>query len=401
MKFAITTLGCKVNQYESQLIREALVQGGYEEQDFFLPGADLYIVNTCTVTHRSDAEDRKLIRKGLSFGARVIVTGCQASVYPDGIREVGDPLEVVPFEEMPGALGVPMPAHITRFSGHSRAFVNVQQGCSNHCTFCIVPRARGVPRSRPMGEVLDEIGHLHQAGFREVILTGINIGLYEGGAARLLEGILEGSPMPRIRISSIEPWTVTEGLMDLIAREPRICRHLHLPLQSGSDAVLARMGRPYQAAYFRELVGRIRAAGPDVAIGSDVMVGFPGEGEEEFRETESFVAGLDIAYLHVFPYSRRPGTPAAEFEGAVDPKVARERACRMRNLSHGKRGAFILSRIGHEEEVIVTHAHGDFFRGVTSNYIKVEAPGEARVNDRVRVMLTDVQDGHAKGMALG
>lgn len=401
MKFAIATLGCKVNQYQSQLVREALVQGGAVEQEFSLPGADLYLVNTCTVTHRSDAEARKLIRRGAAFGGRLVVTGCMAGAYPREVGAVSDALEVVPFGNLPDALGVPLPGHITSFRGHSRAFVNVQQGCSNRCTFCIVPEARGAPRSRPMGEILREIECLQEAGFREIILTGINIGLYEGGTASLLQKIVEGSTMPRIRLSSIEPWTVTPQLVDLIAREGRICRHLHLPLQSGSDAVLARMNRPYRAGYFRDLVLGVREEVPGMAIGSDVMVGFPGEEEEDFSETERLVDGLDLAYLHVFPYSKRPGTPAAGFGGAVGAGVARERARRMRELSRAKRGAFISSRIGCEEEVIVTNARGGLFRGLTSNYIKVEGVGKARVNDLVRIVLTEACGDHAKGRALG
>lgn len=400
MKFAIATLGCKVNQYQSQLVREALVQGGAVEQDFSLPGADLYLVNTCTVTHRSDAEARKLIRRGAAFGSRLVVTGCMAGAYPREVRALPGSLEVVPFGNLPDALGVPLPGHITRFRGHSRAFVNVQQGCSNRCTFCIVPEARGGPRSRAMGEILREIECLHETGFREIILTGINIGLYEGGAASLLQQIIEGSAMPRIRISSIEPWTVTPELVDLIAREGRICRHLHLPLQSGSDAVLSRMNRPYRAGYFRDLVLRLREEAPDMAIGSDVMVGFPGEEEGDFSETESLVEGLDLAYLHVFPYSKRPGTPAAGFDGAVGAGVARERARRMRELSKAKRSAFISSRIGCEEEAVVTNARGGFFTGVTSNYIKVEVAGEAPVHALVRIVLTEACEGHAKGRAL-
>jgi threonylcarbamoyladenosine tRNA methylthiotransferase MtaB len=249
-----------------------------------------------------------------------------------------------------------------------------------------------------MAEILAEISSLHGRGFREIILTGINIGLYDGGAEALLQGILEGSSMTRVRISSIEPWTVSGTLVELMAREPRICRHFHLPLQSGSDTVLRRMGRPYGADYYRGLVERVRGACPDAALGADVMVGFPGEGEEEFRATESLVEGLDISYLHVFPYSRRPGTPAADFDGAVDPRVARDRACSLRNISHAKRGAFIASRVGRGEEAIVTNAHGDFFRGVTSNYIKVEAPGDARVNDLVKVVLTEACDGYARAV---
>ncbi|MRR14454.1 radical SAM protein, partial [archaeon] len=251
MKFAVSTLGCKVNQYESQLIREAFRSAGCEEQEFPLPGADVYIVNTCTVTHRSDADARKLIRRASCFDARLIVTGCQAKVYPEDIMSISERAEIVPFEEMGAALGFPIPVHINGFSGHSRAFVNVQQGCGNNCTYCIVPRARGISRSRDSAEIVREIQGLHGAGYREIILTGINIGLYEGGIAPLLEKILAGSSMPRIRVSSVEPWTVSEHLIELAANEERICRHLHLPLQSGSDRILALMGRPYDSRYYR------------------------------------------------------------------------------------------------------------------------------------------------------
>ncbi len=401
MKFAITTLGCKVNQYESQLIREALMGGGFSEQDFSSPGADLYIVNTCTVTHRSDAEDRKLIRKALNYHARLIVTGCQAKVYPYEIRSLAPRAEVIAFEDMGAALGIPLPSHIKDFCGHSRAFVNVQQGCNNHCTFCIVPQARGVPRSRPLDDIMREISELYETGFREIILTGINIGLYEGGVQALIENILQDSPMPRVRISSIEPWTLKKGIIELTAKEPRLCRHMHLPLQSGSDGILARMGRPYNAAYYRDLITAIRAANPHIAIGSDVMVGFPGESEEQFEQTYALVSSLDLAYLHVFPYSKRPKTPAASYGCQVDSRVVKERAFRLRELSRAKRRAFVLSQIGREEEMLVTRSQAGSFEGITSNYLKVKAEGGAGVNDLVSVVLQEAHDGYVQGRALG
>lgn len=401
MIFAITTLGCKVNQYESQLLREALTARGHREQPFGSPGADVSIVNTCTVTHRSDAQGRNLLRRALALGGRVIATGCQAKVYGDALRALSPAVEVIPFEDIGPALDIQLPSRITGFCGHSRAFVNIQQGCGNFCTYCIVPHARGVPRSRPWQEVIGEITGLYAAGFREVVLSGINIGLYEGGLAALLEKILKETPMPAVRISSIEPWTLTGELIRLVVQEPRVCRHLHIPVQSGSDAILSRMGRPYDARYFRSLVEKIKALNPGVSIGTDVMVGFPGEGENEFGQTRSLLEEADISYLHVFPYSPRPGTPAAGWGDTVDPRAVKERVALLRELSRRKRDAFVLSRIGMEEDLLVTRAGRHSFRGVTSNYLTVEAQGKARVNDRVSVILEEPCGGYVLGRAIG
>ncbi|HNU74408.1 MAG: Threonylcarbamoyladenosine tRNA methylthiotransferase MtaB [Deltaproteobacteria bacterium ADurb.BinA179] len=401
MIFAITTLGCKVNQYESQLLREALVERGWCEQPFSSPGADVYIVNTCTVTHRSDAQARNLIRRALKFGARVIATGCQAKVYPDEIRRISHTVAVMPFEEMGEALGVSIPRRITGFCGHGRAFVNIQQGCSNHCTFCIVPGARGVPWSRPAQEIVEEISGLYDAGFREIVLSGINIGLYEGGVAALLERVLACTAMPRVRISSIEPWTLTDELIRLVSEEPRMCRHLHIPLQSGSDTILRRMGRPYTARYYRGLVENIRSLSSEMSIGSDVIVGFPGEGEHEFEETHSLLRDIGISYLHVFPFSPRPGTPAAAWSARPDSRAVKERVALLRDLSLRKREEFIRSQLGREAEVLVTHAHERSFQGITSHYLHAKAAGRVRVNDRVRVLLEEHCEGYVRGRLLG
>lgn len=401
MIFAITTLGCKVNQYESQLLREALTARGHREQPFGSPGADVSILNTCTVTHRSDAQGRNLLRRALALGGRVIATGCQAKVYGDALRALSPAVEVIPFEDIGPALDIQLPSRITGFCGHSRAFVNIQQGCGNFCTYCIVPHARGVPRSRPWQEVIGEITGLYAAGFREVVLSGINIGLYEGGLAALLEKILKETPMPAVRISSIEPWTLTGELIRLVVEEPRVCRHLHIPVQSGSDAILSRMGRPYDARYFRSLVEKIKALNPGVSIGTDIMVGFPGEGENEFGQTRALLEEVDISYLHVFPYSPRPGTPAAGWGDTVDPRAVKGRVALLRELSRRKRDEFVRSRIGMEEDLLVTRAGRHSFRGVTSNYLTVEAQGKARVNDRVSVILEEPCEGYVLGRAIG
>lgn len=385
MIFSIITLGCKVNQYEGQRIKELLRSQGHTEQSFSRPGADCSIINTCTVTHRSDADGRRLMRSALRSGEKVVVTGCQAVVYPEEIRSVSDRIEVVTPDELAGHFGASMPALITEFKGHSRAFVKVQSGCDNFCSYCVVPFARGKPWSRQGSDIVAEINTLVGKGYHEVVLCGINIGLYDGGITSLLERILARTSLPRIRISSIEPWTVTGELIDLVAAEPRICKHLHLPLQSGSDRILTEMGRPYNAAYFKQLIGRVRSSSKDIAIGSDVMVGFPGEDQQCFQETYSLLEELEVTYLHVFPYSMRQGTRAASMTAQVDAAVKKERALMLRDLSRAKKETFIRSRLGLMEDIVVTHAQSGLFRGITSNYMNILVRGSARVNDLKRI----------------
>jgi len=387
MNFAIITLGCKINQYEGQRIKEALCSRGHTEQAFSMPGADCYIINTCTVTHRSDADVRKLIRSALRSKARVVATGCQAVVYPDDIRAISDRIEVVLPDEIAGHLGATMPDGIMGFKGHSRAFVKVQSGCDNYCAYCVVPFARGVPWSRPWNDVVFEINNLSRKGYKEVVLCGINIGLYDGGIAALLQKILEHTSIERIRISSIEPWTVDDELIDIVVAEPRVCKHLHLPLQSGSDRILSAMGRPYNAAYFKDLVCKIRRFSMNIAIGSDVMVGFPGEDNKSFQETYSLLEDMELTYLHVFPYSLRPNTMAAYMADQVDASVKKDRALMLRKLSHAKKEAFIQSQLGLFEDVIVTHAGPDSFCGITSNYLKIQVQCSACMNDLLRIRM--------------
>lgn len=400
MRFAISTSGCKVNQYESQCLREGLLGAGHTEQPFSEPGADWYIINTCTVTHRSDADARNLMRRALRLGGRVAVTGCQAVVYPEGIRAVSEEVVVVRPEQLGEVFGIALPQAISAFDGHSRAFVKVQQGCDMFCSYCIVPHARGKPESRPGEKVVAEVNALADAGYAEVVLTGINIGLYEGGLALLVEKVLSETSVPRIRISSLEPWTVEEHLIALVADEPRMCKHLHLPLQHGSDVLLKAMGRPYTVGYFRSLLERIASRSEDIAVGADVIVGFPGENEALFEESRSFIRDSTAAYLHVFPFSPRPGTPAARMDGRPGDEEVRVRARRLRDLSREKRQSFARSRMGCEEELLVTRVCPGSFFGVTSNYLTVQAKGAATEGDIVRVRLSEMDGNTLRGETL-
>ncbi|OPZ58481.1 MAG: Threonylcarbamoyladenosine tRNA methylthiotransferase MtaB [Deltaproteobacteria bacterium ADurb.Bin510] len=301
---------------------------------------------------------------------------------------------------LPEYLGLePFPT-VRGFSGHRRAFVKVQSGCDNFCTYCIVPFARGLPVSRPQVEIIDEINALSAAGYREAVLCGINLGLYEGGITKLLKDLLAATDMPRLRLSSLEPWTVDEAFCELFAAELRICRHLHLPLQSGCDAILAAMGRPYRRAYYRDLLLRLNQAAPLAALGTDVMVGFPGEDEAAFEDGLAFLTDLPLAYLHVFPYSRRPGTPAAGFAAQVPEIVKKQRAARLRDLSESKRLSFEQACSGSTAELLVSRSVAGVSWGTTSNYLKLKVAAELNPYDVYPVRVLGQRAGSLWGEVL-
>jgi len=403
MKFAVATLGCKVNQYDSELIREGLIRSGHTEQSFHKPLAHLYIINTCTVTHRADAESRKLIRRALRQcpDARIVATGCQAVTDPDALKDISDRVEVVAPTQIGEVLDIGIQTKITSFYGHSRAFVKVQQGCNMFCTYCIVPYARGKPISRPQEEIIEEIKVLHDHGYNEVVLTGINIGLYNGGIGDLVKKILMYTRIPRIRISSVEPWTVNSILLDIMAYEPRVCNHIHLPLQSGCGRILRAMGRPYDKAYYSDLIKSIRSISKDIAIGTDIMVGFPSEDEDAFEETFEFVKDLDITYIHTFPYSKRPGTEAAGLKPHIDTAIKRERVSRLRAISREKRTEFALSQIGCKRDILVLNTDAKDSVGMTSNYLKMRLPGHQNIGHIVEASIEDMTDGILSGHVNG
>ncbi len=407
--FCLTTLGCKANQYDSSAIEEALLGlQGYRSVAF--PGpADVCIINTCTVTASSDRQSRGLIRRArrVSPEAVVIVTGCYAEVSSEelaGLGEadyvLGNPAkgEIAEYIRRgrrkseaplvgPGARGrgVPWSLRARSASGRTRINLKIQDGCDMSCAYCLIPRARGVSRSLPFADVLTEIDEIAASGFREIIFTGIHLGGWGRDLAgslnisALLKKIEERKYPCRFRISSIDPDEVTEDFISIIEGADSICRHLHLPLQSGDDKILKLMRRRHDSALFSEKVLALSSRVDGIAIGSDVIVGFPGEGEGEFENTYALLRDLPIAYLHVFPFSPRRGTAAAELSGRVDGVTIKKRCALLRELGEEKKKAFYESFIGTRAEVLiegVRDKESGLWQGKTGNYINVLFDGD-------------------------
>ncbi len=426
MRVAIVTLGCKVNQYESRALQEALERRGH----LVVPveGApDVVIVNSCTVTHRSDRDTRAWVRRARRSrpGVRVVVTGCYAQVDPEALRALGVDAVVgtadrssVPDLVERGWSGVRVarvdrvrplePEPVSRFTGRARAFLKVQDGCEAFCAYCIVPYARGPSRSLPLEDVEAGLVRLREAGHREVVLTGVHLGLWGRDLVppKSLEDLLavaERSGVPRIRLSSLEPQEIGEALICRLSRSDVLCPHLHIPLQSGSDRVLAAMGRPYRVGAFRRLVERLARSVPGICLGLDVIVGFPGESEEDFRDTVDLLEALPVAYLHVFPFSPRKGTRAYTMAGRVPEAEVGRRARILRELSARKREAFWKSQRGRILPALAEGGDGEgWLRFRTRNYVPVrvrwvgEPPGH-----EVRVRLEAVRNGWVEGTVMG
>jgi threonylcarbamoyladenosine tRNA methylthiotransferase MtaB len=399
--FRIVTLGCKVNQYESAWLREALCSGGWQWED--KDSADVVIVNTCIVTRTASRQSRQEIRKAVRrpAGGLVAAVGCYAQVFPGELLEIegvglvvgnsrkGELVELIQdaadgtaqalvsqdFE--PAARFDPMP--VNRFSGRSRAFLKIQDGCESFCSYCIVPFARGPSRSLDPGGVMKGIERYCKQGYKEIVLTGIHLGLYNRdetgcGLEHLLKKI-RGEKFPaRIRLSSMAPDEITDDIIEMIAEGGWICRHLHIALQSGDDSILAAMNRRYTAAGFARLVRKIHEACPPACIGADLMCGFPGENERTFQNTTRLLEELPVSYLHVFRYSRRPGTRAAEFPLQVQPEKVKKMAHMMRALGRRKRSAFNRESLGSTLEVLREGPHGrkeGTALGTSDNYVPV------------------------------
>jgi threonylcarbamoyladenosine tRNA methylthiotransferase MtaB len=407
----LVTLGCKVNQYETQYVKELLELNGYAEAADGQP-ADLCVVNTCTVTHEGDAKGRQLIRRlhQANPRAELVVMGCYASRAPGAVRRLPGVTHVVTdkdrlLEEL-APFGVTVqPSGISRFDGHQRAFVKVQDGCLLNCSYCIIPTVRPRVRSRPPAEVAAEIARLVEAGYREVVLTGIHLGHYGldlcKGRPRqdwvrlpqLLER-LDGLPGDfRIRLSSLEAAEARDDLVRVLAERPRLCPHLHLCLQSGSDRVLARMKRRYTSGGFLERVRRIRAALDRPALSTDVIVGFPGETDADFEATCRVVREAGFSRVHVFTYSPREGTPAAQLPDAVPPAVVAGRRRRLEEVEHELAGAYFRSLLGLRLDVLVEGADPQrpgHARGTSCRYAPVAFPGHAPALLRRRVAVRAV-----------
>lgn len=398
MRVYLTSLGCKLNQSEVESWARCLAAAGHvilkNPQN-----ADLCIINTCTVTHIAARKSRQLIRRCYRANpqAPIIVTGCDAEMNPEvlrglpGVRLVlGTAAKEQLVENIAGQFGLALQGRTAllqrRAFGHTRAFVKIQDGCNNACTYCIVRIARGRQRSRPMADILEEIAAREEEGYQEMVLTGVHIGAYghERGEtlADLIHAILANTHFPRLRLSSIEPWDVTPELLRLW-ENPRLCRHLHLPLQSGCDATLKRMNRRYTTEQYRDLLAHAREKIPDLAVTTDVIVGFPGEDEEEFAVSANFVAAMGFARIHVFPFSARPGTPAASMPGQVAPSVKKKRTELMLHIAKHSAQAFQRHFIGQTMDVLWESASDNCWSGLTDNYIRVEVVSDQQLHNRI------------------
>jgi threonylcarbamoyladenosine tRNA methylthiotransferase MtaB len=428
MRIAVATLGCKINQYDS-----AVIQSRLEEKHSFVPfeePADCYIINTCTVTDRADWEARQLVRraKRRSPNSKVLLTGCYAQVSPAevarvqgvdfvvGLNRLDDLLRLVEttdlnyprihVSDVKRQRGVPV-LGTRALPGHTRAFLKIQEGCNYTCSYCIIPTARGLSRSVAPREVLHQVKLLADAGYAEIVLTGIHLGGYgqdltpRTDLTALLEMLVDSSLVRRIRLSSLDPREVPDRLLDLIAGSEVICPHLHICAQAGEDTILKQMKRNYDTAYYRELLSKTRERLPEAALGSDIIVAFPDESDEQFESSLAYFASLPLTYFHVFPYSQRRGTAASIFPHPVPIVAKKLRAQRMRQLGAEKKEQFCQTFRGRRMAVLIEEKidrGSGGRRGFTRNYLPViVSGGNYQVNEEVDVQI----DGFANGCLTG
>lgn len=418
------TVGCKLNQFETELMREAALSAGYRAAGDD-GAADVLVVNTCTVTAKSDYRSRQALRRAIKAnpGALIVATGCYAQRRPAELAAIGGvdvvignaeknrietflamgkpEAPVVSVASVESMEAVQCRRRLHGFGRYTRAFVKIQDGCDNHCTYCAVPLARGRSRSKRPGDVKQEIETLAGAGYREVVLTGVHLGSYgkdlrpRTSLPDLIADLAQVDGLARLRLSSVEPTDFGADLIGLMSDSAaKVCPHVHVPLQSGDDRILASMGRPYSRAFYRDLILKIAEAVPGCGIGADVMVGFPSEDDAAFRSTYDLVNDLPITYLHAFAFSGRPSTPAFSFAGQVDPAPKKERSGAIRALGRAKSEAFRTSLVGRTLDVLVlgTRSRGRPV-GLSGNYVKVFLETPATPNTLVSACATQSVDG--------
>jgi threonylcarbamoyladenosine tRNA methylthiotransferase MtaB len=406
--FTISTFGCKVNQYESQVIRERLLAAGYREDNGF---PQLVIINSCAVTARAEAKTRKEIRSWLrrSPESRLLLVGCGLTYSQSQNRGLW---EIVPPDrrgKLPDNLHRDGPWLTTFSADHSRAFIKVQDGCDSFCSYCIIPYLRGGSVSRSMDEILQEVSGLVGNGYREIVLTGINMGIYGKdlpgyhlNLVLLLEQILKLKGAFRIRLSSIEPKEIPPSLIRLIANEEKLCPHLHIPLQSGSDKVLRKMNRNYTSGEYIDIIRNLRSSSPNISISTDCLVGFPGEDDDAFQASCRLVREIGFSKVHIFPYSRREGTVASRYPG-LDRELISHRAKILAKISAEKAREFRQSFIGKEVEVIIERkTRNGLYSGLDSHYNRVHFFGEKiEIGSLCRIRITGIDESSLKGEFAG
>lgn len=433
-RVAFHTFGCKLNQSETATIAHQFDEHGYEIVDIDDP-ADLYVINTCTVTHKADAKARSQIRRALRISpdAFVAVVGCYAEYNPEEIASIKGVDLILGVEEKFKLLDMlaneskgervwqknPTPEIMLacdagdyrsmestptlEMEGKTRIFLKIQDGCDYNCSFCIIPSVRGGGRALPLPQVVDQAQQIVENGYKEIVLTGVNTGTYlDENENQLINVVQRLSGLPgleRLRLSSVEPDRMSDDLRQLIAERPNICAHLHLPLQHGSNRILGKMRRRYRIERYREVVERAFELMPNAGLGADVMVGFPGETDDDFAKTCQFIEGLPFSYLHVFTYSRRQGTDAASLDGQVDPQTHQRRSFVLRQLSKRKRQEFLDRQTGRVQDVLFEPGDGrTFLDGWTDNYARVRVPYRPElINEIHPVRLERREEGHLLG----
>ncbi len=414
MKFHIITLGCKVNTYESEAIKEDLIQNNfiYEEKDEF---ADIIIINTCSVTNIADNKSKKMVRHGKRLGKILVVCGCSSENKQEEYKQMGIDILIgnreknkittilksyqkgkkpyvsfykennCPFEEM----------QVKKFSSHTRAFVKIQEGCNNYCSYCIIPYVRKNVRSKNFKKTIEEIKLLVENGHKEIVLTGILTGSYlsENHTLKdLLHEISQISGLERIRISSIEITELNEELLEEIKTNSKIVNHLHIPLQAGSDEILKRMNRKYNISYFKKKIEEIRKYKEDISITTDVIVGHPYETEELFLETVKNCEEIGFSKIHVFPYSKRDGTPSSKMPYQVDEVTKKMRSRYLNQVSKKLEKDFYIRHLEQTVDVLIEETFENSSVGFTTNYIKVEIKEKLKRNEIYRIKLKDYEE---------
>ena len=427
-KIAFYTLGCKVNQSDTASMEGIFRRAGYEVVDFGSP-ADVYLINTCVVTNTGQRKSRQIINRAVRHNplSLIVVTGCYPQTAPEEVRAIAGVDVIIGNQERARIVelveqalenkqteildNVQKMTVDTKFeelgvgkeTDKTRAFLKIQEGCNQYCTYCIIPYARGPLRSRSLESIRSEVAKLVEAGYKEVVLIGIHLGCYgkelakEGKHITLydaVQAVLSVEGMCRVRLGSLESVEVEPRLLELMANEPRLCKHLHLPLQSGCDKILQAMHRPYDTARFTQLLQQIRAQVPDVAITTDIIVGFPGETEEDFATTLAFAEKCGFAKMHIFPYSKRKGTPAENMPNQVDEAVKGERAARLAAVDEKLHQAMLKQMVGKTEEVLFEQpVDAVHMEGLCGPYLRVVVPGTEELSNTIaKVRITGIVD---------